>query len=107
MAVTFTFTEDRRNVFGDRFARTGVLTATGTATAAGDAVTADTFDLNEIDEIMLLDGCNSAGYVQRYDKPNGKILHLFGDNNNAADGPLIAATGATVTGTTRVCVLGY
>lgn len=42
----------------------------------------------------------SGGYVAQYDYVNEKLMILFGDNNNAADGPLIevAAGADAITG---------
>jgi hypothetical protein len=38
---------------------------------------------------------NSGGYVYQYDAAAKKILVYYGDNNNAADGPLIEVANAS------------
>jgi hypothetical protein len=49
---------------------------------------------------------DASGYVLRYDKANDKLFILYGDNNNASDGPLIENATADLSGTTfRVLVL--
>lgn len=35
------------------------------------------------------DGPSTTGYIAKWDKANQKIKVFYGDNNNAADGPLI------------------
>lgn len=37
----------------------------------------------------------SGGYVGLWDAANQKLLQYYGDNNNAADGPLIEAPNTT------------
>lgn len=49
---------------------------------------------------------SKGGYVFNYDKANGKVIAYYGDNNNAADGPLIEVPGTTDLSTTPGTV-GY
>lgn len=46
-------------------------------------------------EILSISQVDASGYVLRYDKANDKLMVFYGDNNNAADGPLIEVPNAT------------
>ncbi len=50
----------------------------------------------------------TSGYVFSYDRANNKLVVLYGDNDNASDGPLIeASTVAIAAQTLEVEVVGY
>jgi len=42
-----------------------------------------------VDDIIVSDHSAGLGYDYTYDKANNKLFMRYGDNNNAADGPLI------------------
>lgn len=48
---------------------------------------------NDALDVILIEP--SGGYTFEYDHTNQKILVRYGDNNNAADGPLIEVPNAT------------
>lgn len=56
-------------------------------------------------EILGIVQVDASGYVLRYDKANDKLVVLQGDNDNAADGPLVGASGDLSATTFQVIVL--
>ena len=92
MAITATFTEEKRDRIGRGTWVTGQFSLTGSATAGGFAVTASTFGLSRLDDVEITSGVISAtggtlGLVGVYDKAAGKIS-LFEGGATANDNPL-------------------
>lgn len=58
--------------------------------------------------VEWLEASQSGGYTFEYDYANEKLKAFYGDNNNAADGPLIEVPAATNLSavTTRVKAIG-
>jgi hypothetical protein len=67
----------------------GTVTLDASHLAAGEAIDA-TGDLGY--DVVIFEG---GPYVLQWDKANQKVLAYYGDNNNAADGPLIAVPDTT------------
>lgn len=59
----------------------------------GEAVTSNALGLGTI--LMAFSPGTTSGYVFQWDNANNKLLAYYGDNNNAADGPLIEVPAAT------------
>lgn len=96
------------------FILTGTIALTGNYTTGGDAL-----DLTVVpnlpqtltpDFVLVL---GIAGYVYAYNIATKKLLTLYSDNNNAADGPMIEIPGsptaypAGVTGDTVTILACY
>ncbi len=79
-----------------RFRRVTVTCDTGDYAAGGVAIAASDCDLSQQIDAMVPEG-NSAGYVQWYDRANGKIEVWYADNDNANDGPLIEHPASAMT----------
>lgn len=63
-----------------------------------------------LETVHLVDPSASDGFLYKYDKANEKIRIYQGDNNNAADAPLIELVAATATPaatTLKVLAVGY
>lgn len=77
------------------------ITYDNSYTTGGLALSANSCGLNTI---TAVNGAptGSGGYVPSYDRSAAKLLALYGDNNNAADGPLIEVPNATDLSTIKV-----
>ena len=65
---------------------------------------------NAIESFKFVDMANANGYVYKYDYTNNKIKIYQGDNNNAADAPLIelvSGVAAPAAATLYVEVQGF
>jgi hypothetical protein len=100
MAVTFAVTGLNRDITGSKRIHYGVITATGTTTDNGDAVTPALFGLSTIERLdfdpFLDSAANPENAAQgKYIPSTGKIVFFGG----AASGAVQAALtdGATVT----------
>lgn len=51
-------------------------------------------------EILTIIPGDCGGYLPVYDKANDKLKVYYGDNNNAADGPLVENATADLSGVT-------
>lgn len=71
----------------------------------GEALTAADFGLSSI---VWAHASNASGYVFSYDYTNSKLLAYRGDNDNAADAPMIEVANAVNLSAvaTRVTVIG-
>ncbi len=83
MAITATWTEERRERVGRQTHVTGQFSLTGSATAGGFAVSASTFGLGTLDEFRLHGGVISASggtlaLMPVYDKTAGTIALFEG-----------------------------
>lgn len=107
MAVAVNFTDVWTD--GRRIHAIGTLTITGNYAAGGDALDIkgakgglDHKFWRSNKDPLWVDARGKAGFVYAYDKATKKLMTFFGDNNNAADGPLVelpaAAYPAGVTG---------
>lgn len=79
MAITATWTTERRERVGKQTWVTGYFTLTGSATAGGFAVSASTFGLSRLDDVVLLGDAISAsggtaGLGVAYDIGAGTIV---------------------------------
>lgn len=97
MAVTFAVTNLLRDVTGSKREHRGTITATGTNTAGGDAVTPQQFGLTVLESLQLSPQYNGTlAFQARYVPSTGKII-FFG--TNAAPGAAVADPEVTA-GTT-------
>jgi hypothetical protein len=96
MAAVATVTK-KYGIGGTATLYVGTIAFDATYPSGGEAI-----DLggNETVEIMLC--APSGGYVYLWDKANQKLLVYYGDNNNAADGPLIENATADISALTAV-----
>ena len=71
----------------------------------GESLVAADLDL---DSIELVIAPSASGYIFEYDYSAHKLKALYGDNNNASDGPLIEVPNTTDLSaiSTRVLVIG-
>ena len=72
----------------------------------GEAVSAEQLGLSALEFVL---GAPSGGYVPEYDHASKKLKAYYGDNDNAADGPLAEVANATNLSavTFRLMALGY
>lgn len=80
-------------------------TLSNSYTAGGEAISADDLDLDDIEDVVVMEGATTGGYVPRYDTATDQIL-LF---EAGADGtPLdeVAAATDVSTETVRLEVRG-
>jgi hypothetical protein len=92
--MALTHTTLTRTVFGDRRIVVTESTLDSSYVTGGEPVTAAEFGLTKI-ESLIPTPAGLGGYVPAWDQANSKIVMLYGDNNNAADGPLIDVPNAT------------
>jgi hypothetical protein len=101
MAVTFAVTGLKRDVTGSKRIHFGVITATGTTSDNGDAVTPALFGLSSIERLDFDPFLDSEANPEnaataKYIPSTGKVVFVGGA---AAGSPQAALTdGATVTG---------
>lgn len=97
-----------RSVFGDRRIVATETTFDSSYVTGGEPVLASEFGLTKIEALMATPA-NVDGYVPSWDRTNSKLVALYGDNNNAADGPLIEVPNATDLSAVQVSllVIGY
>lgn len=64
---------------------------------------------NTVDSLVLNDPASANGFVYKYDAANEKLRIYQGDNDNAADAPLIELTGAATpaAATLKVVAVGW
>lgn len=90
----------------NRGTRVNVVELTvNTYATGGLALTPNSLGLNTL--TTLTSGVSLDGYVGVHDRTNAKLLVLFSDNNNAADGPLIEIPDTTALATTKIVVTAY
>lgn len=77
---------------GGRICKPVEFTLDAAYAAGGYAVTPAQLGLASIDLILP---CPTSGYVPEWDYTNAKLKVMYGDNNNASDGPLIEVPNAT------------
>lgn len=88
MAITFAVTNLKRSVAGDKRVHFGTLTATGTNSAGGDAVTPASMGLSVIDSLELSPSDNGTlVFEAKYIKSSGKIKFFA---TNATPGAAVA-----------------
>jgi hypothetical protein len=63
----------------------------------------------DIKEVRLVDAASGDGFVYKYDLANNKLRIYQGDNNNAADAPLIEllTSEAPIATVIKASVVGY
>lgn len=90
MALTLTALENQ-DVFGAFKAVLCTATFDATYPPGGEDVStpAESVGIENVRFVVVCDGCSTGGYVCSYDVANKKLKAWYGDNNNAADGPLI------------------
>jgi hypothetical protein len=105
MAATVT-TVFAGNLLGAK-QRLSVETVTGDASYAtgGYAVVPNQFGFTRISAVIPV-GTNT-GYVPVWDATNSKLKVFYGDNNNAADGPLIEVPATTDLSAVSFTVLAF
>lgn len=97
MAVTFAVTNLVKDVSGSKRLHRGTITATGTTTAAGDAIAPTAVGLTSLESLQLSPSYNGTLVFQaRYVPSTGKII-FFG--TNAVPGAAVADPEVTA-GTT-------
>ena len=102
MALTVTNTETGvyAKSVGDEYETYKSLAFDASYPTGGEALTASDLGFQAAPRDVRIEP--KSGYVFEYDKTNSKVLAYYGDNNNAADGPLIevanAANLSTLTG---------
>lgn len=102
MAITATWTTERRERIGKRTHVTGYFTLTGSATAGGFTPTAAQFGLTRLEDFrpagfaMAASGATTASGVA-YDKTAGKIT-LWEGGATANDNPFDESDIASTTG---------
>jgi hypothetical protein len=104
--VALSFSEVKKGVVGDlKYSITNV-TFDSSYPTGGEAVTVADFGFTH--DILHLNCAPGGGIVFEFDDTNTKILAFWGDNNNAADGPLVEVPNTTDLSTkvTRVFALG-
>lgn len=109
MALTLT-PLDNQDVFGRYKARLATATFDTSYPTGGLDVAApakSSLGLLNVQGVVACDNCASTGHVVRYDRPTKKLQAFYGDNNNAADGPLIEVPNATNIATAAITVLVY
>jgi hypothetical protein len=88
MAVTFAVTGLKRDVGGSKRTHRGTITATGTVTAGGDAITPAALGLHVIESLALTPSDNGTlVFEAKYVASTGKIK-FFG--TNATPGAAVA-----------------
>lgn len=91
--MALTVSAVRRTVYGNRRIVIANITFDSSYATGGESLTASDLGLTTIDHVSP--GVSTGGYVTVYDHTNSKLLALYGDNNNAADGPLIDVASTT------------
>lgn len=75
----------------DHISRTGKLAFDNSYPTGGEPLSASMLQLAEV---FFVDVPPNAGLVFQYDYTNSKLMVFQGDNNNAADGPLVEIANA-------------
>jgi hypothetical protein len=94
------------HVFGDLRAQFIDVTPDASWLAAGEALAASAFGLNQV---LYVAPAVKGGYVFTYDIANSKLLAFYG-NFDASDGPLIAVpdtTDISGVGAVRLMAIGH
>ena len=104
MAVSVT--ANKRLKFGNAFAVVADIAMDDSYPTGGEAVLAKQFGLAALDLVL---GAPSGGYIPEYDHVNKKLMVYYGDNDGAADGPLVqVANKADLSAVTfRFMAIGY
>jgi hypothetical protein len=107
MAVTFAISNVRVFAEGDHKKVIATVTATGTATSTGDALTRNA--LGFTDGILDFVSCefSPAGFQPVYDHTNQKMRFFTAPAAPGATVAMVEAVGATVTGAFRVTLEGF
>ena len=106
MTVTYTVVASWR-LGNRRFRRVTAAFDGGNYAGGGIAITAADCDLADSIDTMVEEG-KKVGYSHWYDRANGMIEIWYGDNNNAADGPLVENAAAAMTvHTASFLVIGW
>jgi hypothetical protein len=92
MAVTFAVTNRKAVVSGDQRKVTGTLTATGTTTDNGDAITPSVFGL------ILLDSLELEPSLDSVSNPEAAFIGRYIHTNQAAGGVIVFITADGTTG---------
>lgn len=100
MAVTFAVTDFRRGQLGDQRANSGLLTATGTTSDDGDAISPTAVGLSVIDQLIVetfLDSTSNPenAFVGTWNKAAGKIVWHTAHGTPGGAVPLLQVTDAT------------
>ena len=107
MALTYTL--DDRQLIGTKRCVRGSVTFDSSYVTGGEPFTAADFGLTAITDVEAQ--TSTTGYVIMWDRSTTapKLMAFYGDNNNAADGPLIEVPNTTNLSTVvaRVAVYGY
>lgn len=107
MALTFAL--DDRQLVGNKRQVSGTVTFDSSYVTGGEPFTAADLGLTAITNFEAQP--SSVGYVATWDRSTSapKLIALYGDNNNAADGPLIEVPNATniATSVHRFVATGY
>ncbi len=111
--VTYTLVKQRKEDSSNKVVNLTVAFGDGALTypAGGIPLTAAKMGCpNQIISVLLNSPASADGYVYKYDLANNKIRIYQGDNNNAADAPLIELVGgsaAVVAATLAIEVAGW
>ena len=110
MALTWTFDSQGRQLVGNQRQITGSVTFDSSYVTGGEPFTPADVGLTALLSFEVeLDA--TAGYVPVWNRSTTapKLMAFYGDNNNAADGPLIEVPNATniATSVCRFAAYGY
>lgn len=96
MALTWTLDSDGRQLIGKQRSVAGSVTFDSSYPTGGEAFTAADLGLTFLSSFEVeIDA--TAGYVPVWNRSTTapKLMAFYGDNNNAADGPLIEVPNTT------------
>lgn len=109
MAVTFTVTNRKVFVIGDRKMLIAKVACTGTPTAGGDALTGSTLGLGTESNVVFVGNAANAGatsaLVAQWDDTDDKIA-FYVQGTAGAGNALVAYTGDTANHTIQVIAIG-
>src|SRR5690349_8178099 len=90
MAIAAITIDDEFDLGGTALLGIGTFTPDSSWLAAGEVI-----DITGRGTIRSARFESKGGYIFRFDKASQSVLAYYGDNNNAADGPLIAVPDTT------------
>lgn len=91
--MPITLVQVSQNLTGHQRAHAFDFTMGASYPTGGEPLTPAKVGLIRVETLEIAD--NAGGYVLTYDRANQKLKALYGDNNNAADGPLIEVPNGT------------
>lgn len=92
MAAAVTLSGDWLHSLGSLRAVVASVAFDNSYPTGGESIAASKFGLGKIEFLIAQ---STGGYIFAWDNANSKLLAYYGDNNNAADGPLIEVPNAT------------